>query len=63
MLQQENRKQHQAQAWEQPGIPVSTFVSHLRSPARSHAARSPVVDQFEIKVTAEQWLRRGVTEV
>jgi hypothetical protein len=23
----------------------------------------PVVDQFEIKVTAEQWLGRGVTEV
>jgi hypothetical protein len=63
VLQQENGEQHQAQAWEQPGIPVSTFFNYLRSPARSHATLTPVVDQFEIKVRAEQWLRRGVTEV
>jgi hypothetical protein len=61
--QQENSEQHQAQAWEQPGIPVSPFFNYLRSPARSHATLTPVVDQFEIKVRAEQWLRRGVTEV
>jgi hypothetical protein len=63
VLQQENSEQQQAQCWEQPGTPVSTFFSYLRSPARSHATQTPVVDQFEIKVTSEQWLRRGVTEV
>ena len=41
VVQQQNRKQHQAQAWEQPGIPVCPFVSYLRSPARSHATLSP----------------------
>jgi hypothetical protein len=63
VLQQENCEQQQAEAWEQPGTPVSTFFSYLRSPARSHATQPPVVNQFEIKMTAEQWLRRGVTEV
>jgi hypothetical protein len=63
VLPQENREQHQAQAWEQPGIAVSTVFSYLCSPARSHGARSPVDDQFEIKAKGEQWLRRGVTKV
>jgi hypothetical protein len=63
VLQQENSEQHEAQAREQPGIPVSTVFSYLRSPARSHAARSPIANKFETKLAAEQWLRRGVTEV
>jgi hypothetical protein len=63
VFQQENSEQQQAQAWKQPGTPVSTFFSYFRSPARSHATLSESWIQFEIKVTAEQWLRRGVTEV
>ena len=40
----------------QPGIPVSIFVGYLGSLARSHAARSPVADQFETRLTPGQWL-------
>lgn len=68
-LQQETSEQDETQCWEQPGIPVSTRISHHPSPASSHGSlpQSPISlrqgsqldNGSEVVLLMVQWTKAG----